>query len=261
MHSSLLITIALSAFAVAAPTFPQAEGVAERSAVDQYFNLVSKAVATVKRAGSPAPVYDISKAMMPAAPIPLPGPSAGLTLKHVAIGRGTQNYTCGTNATAAPTAIGAVADLFNATSVAATYPEILDVMPSAALQFNLTTKPNTTISTTLSPMNLALSGHHFFTDLTTPFFNLDAAGLNLGQTGTSKTNSTAAPAAALKGVNNVGNGAVPWLKLTAKAGGKGNLAEVYRLNTAGGNPPATCAGMTGSTFVVEYAAEYWFYQK
>lgn len=53
---------------------------------------------------------------------------------------------------------------------------------------------------------------------------------------------------------------MPWLKLTARSGATGNLEEVYRVNTAGGNPPATCAGMP-ATFEVQYAAEYWFYQK
>jgi len=261
MRCSVAIAFALSASAIAAPTLNHVEGVAERSAVDNYFNEVSKAVAAVKRAGSPLPVYDLSKAQMPAAPVPLPDPSAGTTLKHVAIGRGTQNYTCGTNSTAAPTAIGAVADLFNATEVAAMYPEILATMPSTALQFNLTTKVNTTVSKTLTPMNLQLSGHHFFTNTTNPFFNLDASDIQIGQTGTTKLNSTAAPTGSMKGVNNVGDGAVPWLKLSARSDATGGLAEVYRLNTAGGNPPATCAGKESSTFTVQYAAEYWFWQK
>ncbi len=41
------------------------------------------------------------------------------------------------------------------------------------------------------------------------------------------------------------------------SGATGNLQEVYRINTAGGNPPATCEGMK-STFEVQYAAEYVF---
>jgi hypothetical protein len=39
-----------------------------------------------------------------------------------------------------------------------------------------------------------------------------------------------------------------------KSGSYGDLQEIYRVNTAGGNPPATCAGMP-ATFEVEYAAE------
>jgi uncharacterized protein DUF3455 len=46
--------------------------------------------------------------------VKLDGSSPGLSLKHVALGRGTQNYTCSnTNSTAVPTAIGEVATLFD----------------------------------------------------------------------------------------------------------------------------------------------------
>lgn len=65
MHSSICIAFALSALAFAAPTFPHVEGVAERSAVDNYFNLLSKTVASVKQAGSSASICDMSKAQMP----------------------------------------------------------------------------------------------------------------------------------------------------------------------------------------------------
>ncbi len=43
--------------------------------------------------------------------------------------------------------------------------------------------------------------------------------------------------------------------MLTREGATGNLQEVYRVNTAGWNPPATCAGMK-STFEVQYAAEY-----
>jgi len=75
-------------------------------------------------------------------------------------------------------------------------------------------------------MNLALSGHHFFTNLTNPFFNLDATELQIGEVGTIKVNATAAPSTAMKGVNNVGDGAVPWLKLQGRPDAKGGLMEV-----------------------------------
>ncbi len=75
----------------------------------------------------------------PAVPVGLPPPTAGLALKHVAIGRGVQNYTCDlANATAVPVSIGAVATLFNASCVAGTYPDLLNMLPRVALQFNLT---------------------------------------------------------------------------------------------------------------------------
>ena len=184
------------------------------------------------------------------APTPLPLPSAGLVLKHVAIGRGTQNYTCGTNATAAPVATGALATLYNATCIASTYPDLLAILPSVALQFNLTSVNQAT----LSPSNLAISGHHYFANATTPTFNLDTTAMDLGFAPCSKNASVSAPAGAPLGQDDKGNGAVAWLKLLTKAGTTGDLEEVYRVNTAGGNPPATCEGMPAA-FEVQYAAE------
>jgi hypothetical protein len=106
----------------------------------------------------------------------------------------------------------------------------------------------------LAPSNLAISGHHFFSNLTTAVFNLDTTNADLGVAPCAKNNSVLAPANASKGQNNEGFGAVAWLKLLTEAGATGNLEEVYRINTAGGNPPATCAGMPDA-FEVEYAAE------
>ena len=184
-----------------------------------------------------------------AEPATLPPPSKGLTLKHVAIGRGTQNYTCDTtNATAPPVAIGAVASLFNATCVAATYPDLLAILPKVVLQFDA----DPDIDNKIGPSNLALSGHHFFKNNTTPFFDLDTASMQLGEASTTKNNTVAAPADAPVGLK--GEPAVAWLKLLTQSGSTGDLQEVYRVNTAGGSAPATCAGMP-ATFEVQYAAQ------
>jgi hypothetical protein len=178
-------------------------------------------------------------------------PSKGLTLKHVAIGRGTQNYTCDlSNATAIPVAIGAVATLFNASCVAATYPDLLNMLPRVALQFNLT---DAEAPQQLAPSNLAISGKHLFLNTTTPFFNLDVEpDLQLGQAPTLKNNTATAPADAPKGQQ--GEAAVAWLKLLARSGATGDIEEVYRVETAGGSPPATCKGMPAN-FTVQYAAQ------
>jgi hypothetical protein len=185
------------------------------------------------------------------APTPLPAPAAGLVLKHVAIGRGTQNYTCDTtNATAIPVSIGAVATLYNATCVASTYPDLLTALPNVALQFNLSDANQAS----LSPSNLAISGHHFFSNMTTPLFNLDSSAVKLGVAPCAKNNTVPAPAGAPKGQDNQGFGAVAWLKLLTRDGATGNLQEVYRVNTAGGNPPPTCVGQP-ATFEIQYAAE------
>ncbi len=183
---------------------------------------------------------------------PLPPPSEGLSLKHVAIGRGTQNYTCDlTNSTAVPVANGAVATLFNVSCIAATYPDLGAILSKVSLEFNLT---QSEVTHKLAPSNLALSGTHFFTNGTTPFFNLDIApGLQLGEVPCAKEAGSPAPKDAPKGQQ--GEPAVAWLKLKARDGATGGLQEVYRVHTAGGSAPATCQGMPAS-FEVQYATQY-----
>jgi len=253
MLPSFWIAPVLATVALAAPSFPSPPGLspADLSIVSDYFNLLSQKVQRGR--GAPAPVCDVNAATMPSST--LAPPSAGLTLKHVAIGRGTQNYTCANStADAKPLAIGAVASLYNATCLAASQPSLFAMLPNLTLQWNL----QDTEQATLYPASLLLSGHHFFTNITTPFFNLDISQLQLGQAPCSKTQSVAAPAGSALGQGGVGNGSVAWLKLQTHDA-TGSLEEVYRVNTAGGNPPTTCSGM-GAAFEVQYAAEYWFWQ-
>jgi hypothetical protein len=115
-------------------------------------------------------------------------------------------------------------------------------------------------SSAISPINMDLAGYHYFLDATTPFFNLDTQMHSYGLGAFKKANGSAAPESAVIGVDGAGMGAVPWLKLTEKIGVEGSqkLKEVFRVNTAGGQPPATCQGQQES-ILVEYAAEYWVY--
>lgn len=192
----------------------------------------------------------------PPAPTPLPTPDSSLTLTHVAVGRGTQNYTCDlSNSTAIPVAVGAVASLYNVSCIAASTPSLLAHIPSIALDLPV---PSSTDPS--SPAYQDLSGHHYFLNATTPYFNLDTDTHSYGTGAFKKVNSTNAPSDAVKGVNGSGDGAVAWLKLVAKDPNGQVLQEVYRVNTAGGNPPTSCSGMTAA-FVVQYAAEYWVYEK
>ena len=125
------------------------------------------------------------------------------------------------------------------------------------------------------------SGHHYFTNgNSTPTFNLhtdltlrgQVVNKNYGITFSKKINSTAAPATAYYGAD--GSKAVAWLKLSTignsanppstqtaitEADAIGNVQEIYRINTAGGSPPATCGSHAGQTFTQQYAAEYWFF--
>jgi len=128
------------------------------------------------------------------------------------------------------------------------------MMTNLALQYNLPADS----AASLQPANIVLVGKHFFTN-TTPMFDLDDnPGKQLGVAACAKVANTTAPADAPKGVNGVGDGAVPWLYLNTTKATVGNVKAVYRLNTAGGNPPKTCKS-SPAVFSVEYAAEYWFY--
>ena len=179
------------------------------------------------------------------APTPLPPPANGHVLTHVAIGRGTQNYTCANGtAQATPVPDGALASLFNATCLAAPYPELLNTLPSIALEF-----PIPEGSDENSPASTFLSGHHYFTDLTTAFFNLNTTLHDWGSVGCKKNSSSSSPDPSTD---------VAWLKLVSKGASGCTISEVYRLNTAGGQPPTTCEGQPAN-IQVQYSAEYWFW--
>lgn len=280
MRTTILLSALCATTALAAPKFPEfnVRAATPSSADDlsQYFNLLAQKISTGKQMAS-SPVCDLSKAALPASGktnyrhsrertcnantklTALPAVTAGLTLKHVAIGRGTQNYTCDlSNTTAAPSAVGAVATLFNATCVAATFPDLLNTLPRVAMSFNLSSGgsiSNLVPASTgerLAPGDYMISGHHYFRDSTTPFFNLDTENWEIGEAPCAKNATTDAPADAAKGQQ--GEKAVAWLKLMAKEGATGRLQEVYRVETAGGSPPATCEGMSAA-FEVQYSAQ------
>ncbi|KAH8595801.1 malate dehydrogenase-like protein [Bisporella sp. PMI_857] len=250
---------ALCAVTMSAPTLSYnakaVEPPANMKVLAEYFQLLASKIQAGKNMAQ-APVCNLANAKLPASGIALPAPGAGLVLKHVAIGRGTQNYTCGANATAAPTALGAVATLYNASCLASAYPDLLESIPNLALQFNLPPSP-----APLTPSNLIISGHHYFPTNTLPLFDLTTTTQKLGVAPCAKNSSTPAPAGASVGQGGKGLGAVDWLKLVTKDAATNPLQEVYRVNTAGGKAPATCAGITDTSFEVQYATEYWFYAK
>jgi hypothetical protein len=172
-------------------------------------------------------------------------PSTNLTLQYVAVGRGTQNYTCASSGSL-PVQQGAVATLFDATWLAYHDESTLNAIPPRAVyipflpyRFDVT-------------LPFIVLGHHFFDSTGTPTFDLYSVNKTLyGR----KTSDIKAPAAANKGP--AGTGAVDWLQLTAKPGYESNgVSLAYRVVTAGGEPfNCTIAGI----MFVQYAAEYWFY--
>lgn len=177
---------------------------------------------------------------------PLPAaPPANQTFQFVALGRGVQNYTC-TSTTAAPVALGAVATLFDGTALATANEAFFNSLPPIAVYMPLTEIP--------APLSsVAVLGHHFFGADGTPTFDLSSKGKILfGK----KNGDVPAPADSNKGP--AGTGAVDWLQLIAKPGYPSvGLQTVYRVVTAGGNPPTVCPSV--GVISIQYAAEYWFF--
>jgi hypothetical protein len=127
--------------------------------------------------------------------------------------------------------------------MAAPYPQLLASMPQIALRFPIPT------TNTVAATEAFLSGHHFFADKTTPEFDLNTEKHQWGTVQLKKDSAQSAPNPAKD---------VPWLKLTAKTVDGCSIAEVYRVNTAGGVAPATCKDQPAS-FEVQYAASYWMW--
>ncbi|KAL9053619.1 MAG: hypothetical protein Q9162_004647 [Coniocarpon cinnabarinum] len=184
---------------------------------------------------------DLSSVSLPSSTSsPLPSPSG--TLTHVAVGRGTQNYTCDpSNPQASPSAVGAVANLYDASCAASADSD--DAL-----------------------MGMKLLGHHYFVDPSSPSpaFNLDTSNGDAGYVNVKSGSKVSAPSGAPVGQSGQGFGAVPWLSLPQKSGPQGapgqqSFSSVYRVNTAGGQSPSSCENMP-SAFEIQYAAEYWFYK-
>ncbi|RAL15727.1 uncharacterized protein BO97DRAFT_475396 [Aspergillus homomorphus CBS 101889] len=247
MRPSFCVLACFVASALAAPTW--LDDIYDYSQeMASFLGEVSKEIEKVSLRAS---TCDTSKIALPAYASSFPSPS-GLTPVYVAVGRGTQNYTCATSSSnSTPVAIGAVARLYNATCIAANYPTLLEQLPDLAYNIPLPGAEEDT----LPPANLELLGHHYFQGTSTPIFNLDTTSEHQnGIAITKKQGAIDAPSYAVKG----GTGAVQWLYLTTIDGTVGDYKSVYRVTTVSGAAPETCKNMQ-STFTVQYAALYYFY--
>lgn len=214
----------------------------------------------------------------------LPKPSTGLKLKYIALGRGTQNYSCpsSTNShysreTNEPVATGAAATLFDASCIASMSLTLLHEMPAVIGQAPLGSVAllGELLSVTTNSSNLII-GEHYFDAAGDPYFSLKLSGSDTWMS-TKKDASTMAPKRVSRITGDNGDQDVAWLKLSSKEGhgvkvrytplfDQSNwrsrsltlLQEVYRVMTFEGTAPSTCAGLN-DTVLVDYAAEYWFY--
>jgi hypothetical protein len=186
----------------------------------------------------------------------LPDPSSispSVSLKYVALGLGTQNYTCTStpsSSSGVPVQVGAAATLSDATSFLQYNQPLIPYLPALVLGFN-----QLSAQVDANTLGLPFLGHHFFNGAGSPEFDLTAISTRLVA---KKLATVSAPSNASPGPGDAG--AVPWLQLGDNGAGLsfGGLQYVYRVETAGGSAPATCANQD-STFQVPYAAEYWFY--
>jgi hypothetical protein len=218
MHASIFITaFALIPMAMTAPS--------RRPSFYPRQDCENNSTTPVESAEPAAPLCDLSGVQQPASA--LPPPTADMSLVLVALGQGTQNYTC-SNATATPAAIGAVAQLFNASC-------------------EISSNPTAGTASLGSVEESASIGTHFFLDTTTPDFDIPG----LGNTVAKKVDDTPAPDATKD---------VKWLRLQAQSSSNSGVKMIYRLNTVGGMAPASCDGMTpGQVVTVDYEAQYWVY--
>lgn len=207
----------------------------------------------------------------------LPSPPSNLTLKHIALGFGIQNYSCA-HLGAAPAATGAlamlydIADLYPGQGPSSLPPQEFANLSARALWSQgvplhmdpLRAEPSARGASQTEPFPpgnplrlggalppLPFLGHHFFDSRGVPTFVLDDGNINLPS---AKLNAVAAPGDADAGPD--GTGAVPWLYLGAKPGAHG-AKYVYRVLTAGGVSHG-CSHSTGDDST-SYAATYWFY--
>ncbi|EHK98513.1 hypothetical protein GLAREA_09726 [Glarea lozoyensis ATCC 20868] len=176
-----------------------------------------------------------------------------LALSYVVIGRGIQNYTC-SKAGSVGAAIGAIATLYDATSLAYSNEKMLHTLP--ALAVNMPEDKAGKYRTAAKALDLKPIGHHYFDFNGTPVFDLNVESKILFA---AKKENVNAPANADKGP--MGTGAVQWLKLENKVpysfGTSVGLGAVYRIETAGG--VSTLCTADSGVISVPYAAEYWFY--
>lgn len=223
----------------------------------------------------------------PSAATPLPAPAAHLKLKHVALGVGTQNYTCAVpgSSTCKPASAGALASLYDigpflASPLGRMFENSLPPLALAMYGALSTGERNTAWRALVAQMpgaakqasasdamlSTAAFGEHFFAEVETaltPTWDL-LPNANMYPNEPSqimwqgkKEASADAPPDACKGLH--GEGAVPWLYLSKAASSDAEIEEVFRVVTAGGMQPDTCEGVEGTEIEVKYAAEYWFY--
>ncbi|KAF9495004.1 hypothetical protein BDN71DRAFT_1482879 [Pleurotus eryngii] len=185
----------------------------------------------------------------------LPPPTSPPSYVSVAIG--VQNYSC--DDTGAYTSVGAVAELFDISCLLGT--PAFDHIQGLAFNIWKALPSKVTAEKVIELLHLAktptILGQHYF--ITNPF---TGSGLSPKWDFTSQGATKGNPNAFVVGARSGGVPAptgpqdIDWLFLT---GVQGQLADqIYRVDTRGGQPPATCT--PGSAPIsAKYASKYWLF--
>ena len=192
---------------------------------------------------------------------PLPTPTA--SPKYIGLGLGMQNFTCNatTNTFVSVGAVATLFDLYDGSTAPPSKVTIDKVSETYDRVFEICLITGRSVEACASVTNLALNklpvlGKHYFASIggkNVPTFDLSKFNDFLSS---KKVGDVLAPADAYDGSN--GRGAADWLYLASDGSSRTHgVSYVYRVETAGGMPPASCSA--GATTQVPYAAEYWFY--
>ncbi len=167
----------------------------------------------------------------------LPPPAEGKVLRFLTLGHGTQNYTCANDSPeTVPALLGAKARLFDVYDALERDPDRIMTLSGDVLKDRRKLREFQTI------------GDHFFSaNPPTPVFSFPRRRANIA---VKKSGEAPSPDPT----------SVAWLFLEDNQLGStfGGIDTVYRVVTAGGRPPANCAG-SPSSFEVEYATLYYIY--
>ncbi|EIN08187.1 hypothetical protein PUNSTDRAFT_44769 [Punctularia strigosozonata HHB-11173 SS5] len=197
---------------------------------------------------------DISKATF-SVPAGLTAPTTGPSF--IGLAAGVQNYTC-TASTSTWTNVGAVAELVDGSCLYSTpfFNSAVDHIYGAWEKAPASVTTQEIISTAAKfPTKPEVLGQHYYVPSpsgtgVSPKWDFTSASF--------KGNSEAFVVASKTAAVNAPNAAtdITWVFLTAV---EGELADnVYRVQTRGGQPPASCTPGTPD-ISVKYAAQYWLY--
>ncbi|GAV99777.1 putative malate dehydrogenase [Lentinula edodes] len=216
-------------------------------------SLACASLAAPATSSADAPLCDVSSAVIELGNSTLPAPK--FTPTFVGLGVGTQNYTCASSGTY--TNVGALAELFDISCLYG-QPDFDDITSVVSLFWNAapaTVTPSEIIAFGEEyDLSFVLGEHYFVVNPVTgsglnpkwDFTSHAFAGNPNAYVVGSKVDDVPAP---------TGSSDIDWLYLTNLTGSLAN--EIYRIETKGGQPPASCTPGS-SNITVKYTSLYWF---